>query len=31
MLGDLLDGYYPYDLKDKYPDGVPLELVNKVE
>ena len=29
MLGDILDGYFPYDLKKKYPEGVPLKMVDK--
>lgn len=29
LLSDLLDGYFPYDLKKKYPDGVPLRSVDK--
>ena len=29
MLSDILDGYFPYDLKKKYPDGVPLRCVDK--
>lgn len=28
FLTDILDGYFPYDLKAKYPDGVPLEPVD---
>ena len=24
VLGDILEGYFPYDLKQKYPEGVPL-------
>ena len=28
MLSDILDGYFPYDLKRKYPEGVPLKVVN---
>lgn len=29
LLSDILDGYFPYDLKKKYPDGVPLRSVDK--
>ena len=25
VLSDILDGYFPYDLKQKYPEGVPLK------
>jgi len=28
MLSDILDGYFPYDLKTKYPEGVPLKPVD---
>jgi hypothetical protein len=28
MLSDILDGYFPYDLKQKYPEGVPLRPVD---
>ncbi|CAG9318495.1 prom [Blepharisma stoltei] len=31
ILSDILDGYFPYDLKRKYPDGIPLRLVDKTE
>ena len=31
ILSDLLDGYFPYILKNKYPDGVFLKAVDKVE
>lgn len=31
VLSDILDGYFPYDLKDKYPDGVPLKPVDMVD
>lgn len=27
-MSDILDGYFPYDLKTKYPDGVPLKPVD---
>lgn len=30
MLGDLLDGYFPYILKGKYPNGVLLKVVDKL-
>jgi len=26
---DILDGYFPYELKDHYPDGVPFLLIDK--
>lgn len=29
LLSDILDGYFPYDLKKKYADGVPLRCVDK--
>ena len=29
ILGDILDGYFPYDLKTKFPEGVPLKMVDK--
>jgi hypothetical protein len=29
LLSDILDGYFPYDLKKKYPDGVPLRSVDR--
>lgn len=28
MLSDILDGYFPYDLKIKFPEGVPLRPVD---
>lgn len=28
VLSDLLDGYFPLDLKEKYPNGVPLKPVD---
>ena len=28
MLSDILDGYFPFDLKVKYPEGVPLKPVD---
>jgi len=31
ILSDILDGYFPYDLKSKYPEGVPLKPVDKCE
>ena len=27
VLSDILDGFFPWDLKKKYPDGVPLKPV----
>lgn len=29
VLSDILDGYFPYDLRIKYPEGVPLRMVDK--
>ena len=31
MLSDILDGYFPYDLKTKYPEGVPLRPVDQTD
>lgn len=31
ILADLLDGYFPYVFKAKYPNGVLLEIVDHVE
>jgi hypothetical protein len=31
VLSDILDGFFPYDLKKKYPDGVPLKPVDCTE
>jgi hypothetical protein len=31
ILGDILDGYFPYDLKTKYPEGVPLKMVDRTQ
>jgi len=28
VLSDILDGYFPYDLKTKYPNGVPLKPID---
>ena len=28
VLSDILDGYFPYDLKKKYPEGVPLKPID---
>lgn len=28
ILSDILDGYFPYDLKKMYPEGVPLKPVD---
>ena len=30
-MSDILDGYFPYDLKKAYPEGVPLEPVDCTE
>jgi len=29
FLQDLLDGYFPYELKDQYPDGVPFQIMDR--
>ncbi|KAI9143871.1 hypothetical protein BKA69DRAFT_1122906 [Paraphysoderma sedebokerense] len=29
FMRDLLDGYFPYELKDRYPDGVPFEIIDR--
>ena len=31
VLSDILDGYFPYDLKKKYPEGVPLKPIDRVD
>ncbi len=31
MLSDILDGYFPYDLKGKYPDGVVMKIIDHTE
>lgn len=31
ILGDLLDGYFPYVLKAKYPNGIFLKVVDKID
>lgn len=31
MLADILDGYFPYILKSKYPNGVFMKVVDKTE
>jgi hypothetical protein len=31
ILSDILEGYFPYDLKAKYPEGVPLKPVDQCE
>eukprot|EP00344_Euplotes_crassus_P008057 CAMPEP_0196998096 /NCGR_PEP_ID=MMETSP1380-20130617/3562_1 /TAXON_ID=5936 /ORGANISM="Euplotes crassus, Strain CT5" /LENGTH=468 /DNA_ID=CAMNT_0042414541 /DNA_START=8 /DNA_END=1414 /DNA_ORIENTATION=+ len=30
VLSDILDGYFPYDLKKLYPEGVPLKPIDRV-
>jgi len=30
VLSDILDGYFPYDLKKMYPEGVPLKPIDRV-
>lgn len=29
FLGDILDGYFPYEFKDKYPDGFPISVIDR--
>jgi len=29
FVQDILDGYFPYELKDKYPDGVPFTVLDR--
>ena len=31
ILGDILDGYFPYVLKSKYPNGTFLKVVDKID
>jgi hypothetical protein len=31
LLSDILDGFFPHDLKEKYPDGVALKPVDCCE
>lgn len=31
ILADILDGYFPYQLKNKYPNGTLLKVVDKTE
>jgi hypothetical protein len=31
LLNDIADGYFPYEFKDKHPDGVRLEAVDRIE
>ena len=31
ILSDLVDGYFPYVFKQKYPNGVLLEVVDMIE
>ncbi|KAK7194038.1 SEP domain/UBX domain containing protein [Novymonas esmeraldas] len=30
FLDDLTDGFYPYEFKEKYPDGFPIEVIDRV-
>ena len=30
VLSDILDGYFPYDLKKMYPEGVPLKPIDRI-
>lgn len=29
FLDDLIEGFYPYEFKEKYPDGFPIEVVDR--
>ena len=29
FLSDLLDGFFPYEFKDRYPEGYPIEIIDK--
>merc|ERR1711907_128279 len=29
FVQDILDGYFPYELKEKYPDGVPFTVMDR--
>ncbi|CBH16052.1 hypothetical protein, conserved [Trypanosoma brucei gambiense DAL972] len=29
VLNDIADGYYPYEFKQRYPDGFPIEIVDQ--
>ncbi|KAI9206880.1 uncharacterized protein BJ171DRAFT_472875 [Polychytrium aggregatum] len=29
FMCDLMDGYFPYELKDTYPDGVPFKIIDR--
>ena len=29
MVADIADGYFPYELKDDHPEGVPIKLVDR--
>jgi UBX domain-containing protein 11 len=31
ILDDMLEGFYPYEFRDKYPDGYPITIVDKSE
>lgn len=31
ILSDILDGYFPYDLKKKYPEGVPIKVMDMTD
>eukprot|EP00826_Nyctotherus_ovalis_P032174 TRINITY_DN2596_c0_g4_i2.p1 TRINITY_DN2596_c0_g4~~TRINITY_DN2596_c0_g4_i2.p1 ORF type:complete len:386 (-),score=137.03 TRINITY_DN2596_c0_g4_i2:28-1185(-) len=31
LMKDLLEGYFPYEIKDKYSEGVPLKIVDHTE
>lgn len=31
VIDDLIEGFYPYEFRDKYPDGFPIKIVNKSE
>jgi hypothetical protein len=29
FLKDIVDGFFPYELKDEFPEGVPFKLIDK--
>ena len=31
ILSDILEGYFPFDLKHKFPDGVELQIIDHTE
>lgn len=30
-MADILEGYFPYQLKKDYPEGVPLKVIDKAD